>query len=221
MIIGDDVPTTVQADVPATFDVTLADDSGTVGTIAWNFGDGSPGSTGADTSHAWAAPGTYLVTMTTVDSVGLPLSQSFAVTVTPAPAAVTAAAPVAATPALTLSATQSRTRWTRAQGTVFMLALNLRADVTMTFARRGKDTPANSSRLLGTLSANVLPGGQRIAFHGLLRAGDGLAPGQYAVTITAAEAGSSAGPVTLAFTVQRPKKERQHARGLRQRDHPG
>lgn len=220
-IIAYDVPTTVQADVPATFDVTLADDAATVGTIAWNFGDGSAGSTGADTSHAWTAPGTYLVTLTTVDTLGIALSQGFAVTVTPAPAPAAVSTPADTTPALTFAATQSRKRWTRKQGTAFTLTLNRRADVTMTFAKRRTGALATSSHPLGTLSANVLPGGQRIGFHGLLGAADSLAPGRYVVTMTAGAAGTGTAPVTLDFTVQRPKREKTHARGVRQRDQSG
>jgi PKD repeat protein len=36
----------------------------------WDFGDGSPAATGVTTSHPYAAPGTYTVVLTIVDSEG-------------------------------------------------------------------------------------------------------------------------------------------------------
>ena len=51
-------------------------------TYSWNFGDGSTG-TGANPTHAYAAPGTYNVTLTVQNNVGSD-SRSLQVTVNPA-----------------------------------------------------------------------------------------------------------------------------------------
>lgn len=49
---------------------------------AWNFGDGSTGA-GSDTSHGYAAPGDYTVTLTVADDIGNTASSNFVVTVKP------------------------------------------------------------------------------------------------------------------------------------------
>lgn len=63
--------------------------SGTGGTapitFAWRFGDGT-GSTSATSSHAYAASGTYAVTLWVNDSVGMSVVKTLSVTVHPAPA---------------------------------------------------------------------------------------------------------------------------------------
>ncbi len=45
-------------------------DPGDTFTRAWDFGDGQPGTGGGAPSHAYAAPGTYTVTLTATDSNG-------------------------------------------------------------------------------------------------------------------------------------------------------
>lgn len=47
---------------------------------SWDFGDGGSAS-GASTSHAWALPGTYAVTLTATDPAGLSASASTTVTI--------------------------------------------------------------------------------------------------------------------------------------------
>jgi len=44
---------------------------GSIVEYRWNWGDGSPESTGVAPSHTYAAPGTYTVTLTILDSYGL------------------------------------------------------------------------------------------------------------------------------------------------------
>lgn len=43
---------------------------GSVASVAWNFGDGSPVSTAANPTHTYSAPGTYQATLTVTDNLG-------------------------------------------------------------------------------------------------------------------------------------------------------
>jgi PKD repeat protein len=65
------------------------DPDGTVSAWAWSFGDGGT-ATGASTSHAYAVPGSYPVTLTVTDAVGNSTTRSGTTAVTPAIPAITA-----------------------------------------------------------------------------------------------------------------------------------
>jgi PKD repeat protein len=74
-------PSPGRATHPVAFDgTTSTDPDGTIVDYAWDFGDGSIGS-GATPSHAYAAPGTYTVTLTVKDDDGATSSVSHQVTV--------------------------------------------------------------------------------------------------------------------------------------------
>jgi Tol biopolymer transport system component/PKD repeat protein len=60
-----------------------SDSDGTIASYAWSFGDGTTGS-GATVSHAYAASGTYSVTLTVTDNGGTTAPQSANVTVSQA-----------------------------------------------------------------------------------------------------------------------------------------
>jgi len=63
------VPTTGTAGVPLSFSVSPLDAWSTVGGTTWSFGDGGSAA-GTTAAHTYGAPGTYTVTVTSVDAVG-------------------------------------------------------------------------------------------------------------------------------------------------------
>lgn len=76
---------TVTPAQPVDNQTVLFDASASTGSIAeyqWSFGDGRGGS-GRTTQHAYATPGTYVVTLTLVDGFGRSQSRSQSITVTP------------------------------------------------------------------------------------------------------------------------------------------
>ncbi len=81
----------------------------TIATYAWSFGDGSS-ATGASTSHAFTAAGTYSTTLTVTDSKGLTSVASTPIVITAppiavnkAPTAVASATPLTGTAPLTVT----------------------------------------------------------------------------------------------------------------------
>ncbi|WP_374948018.1 PKD domain-containing protein [Agreia sp.] len=77
--------TNTVADLSASFDAgTSSDADGTVASYAWTFGDGTTG-TGATTSHAYTAAGTFSVVLTITDNAGATGTVTKSVTVTAPP----------------------------------------------------------------------------------------------------------------------------------------
>jgi PKD repeat protein len=107
-LIVDDPPTVqltasavVTPNLPVSFNATAASD-GPIATWSWNFGD--PGSatntaTVQNPTHTYATPGTYTVTVTATDDLGVRASATQTVTVDAPPAASFTASPTFTTPA--------------------------------------------------------------------------------------------------------------------------
>jgi PKD repeat protein len=75
------------------FDATSSSDAaGTIAAYSWSFGDGASAS-GATTSHTYAAPGSYPVTLTVTNNHGQTAATSTVVTVNAPPTAAFAIAP--------------------------------------------------------------------------------------------------------------------------------
>lgn len=111
--------TAVPTDLSVAFDASTSTDAdGTIASYAWDFGDGSPASTGVTATHAYAAGGTYQVKLTVTDDRGATSSKTSAVTVAAAPSSNTP--PVAAfTQTVTdLSVAFDATSSTDADGTI-------------------------------------------------------------------------------------------------------
>jgi PKD repeat protein len=78
--------TNTAADLTASFDATTSSDAdGSVSSYAWAFGDGTTG-TGATTTHAYAAAGTFSVVLTVTDNGGVTGTVTKSVTVSAPPA---------------------------------------------------------------------------------------------------------------------------------------
>ncbi len=88
-VLADAPPTARFTSTPASpghgqtvvFDGTTSTDDGTITIYSWDFGDGAKG-TGATASHPYALVGSYLVTLTVTDNVGLTDTISHTIIVT-------------------------------------------------------------------------------------------------------------------------------------------
>lgn len=82
-------PNAAAAGTAVSFDASASSDpDGTIATYSWNFGDRTTtGTAAATTSHTYAAPGTYSVTLTVTDNGGKTGSISHPVTVAAPPTA--------------------------------------------------------------------------------------------------------------------------------------
>jgi PKD domain len=200
------VPTQAGVQTPVTMSATAVDLQSTAA-VSWDFGDGSQGD-GNVVSHAYGAPGVYLVTVTATDASGNSASQSRAVAVA-APDTSDHTAPVISKLSSSHrrfrvaanSAAQIARKHKRAPaGTVFALRVSERSTLVLSFSghagrRHALVTPPP---LVRTARG---PGSVALAFSGRI-AGVMLAPGSYRMSVVAIDpAGNRSRPATVAFTV--------------------
>jgi hypothetical protein len=231
-LAGASIPEHAVAGVPVLFSASPLDAFSALEPSSWGFGDGGAAS-GSSVSHAYAAPGTYTVTLKSSDVLGNAASVTGTVSVaapppSPPPGGAGAGAPVLS------GVGQSHAKWrggTRAAsfartakvpvGTTFRLALNEATGVSFTFKRvlAGRkvgrrcvaQTVKNRHRrsCTRTISAGALtfaghPGANALTFQGKLSAGKRLVPGRYTVTILATNSrGQRSAGSTLGFTIVR------------------
>ncbi len=155
-------------------------------TFTWNFGDGTT-ATGAQVSHAFAAPGTYSVTLTVTEPAGAKATSSVSVMVTAPPAIATP--PKATPPKLSkviVSASLAR------------LTLSEAATLKLTLARKvGKKWKA----LSGSLRLKARKGKNTFKLKG--KPFEHLRKGRYRVAIVATDkAGHQAKVVYATFNVR-------------------
>lgn len=78
-------PLTVNFDSSGSYDP-----DGTIASYLWNFGDGTPASTTASTSHVYSNSGTFTAVLTVTDNRGATASKQLTITVSPDPTAINA-----------------------------------------------------------------------------------------------------------------------------------
>jgi hypothetical protein len=80
---GMSIPRTGQMARPLTFAVSPLAVTTALGQTSWSFGDGSQPTVGTSVTHAFTAPGSYRVTVTTADVLGNTTTASNTVVITP------------------------------------------------------------------------------------------------------------------------------------------
>ncbi len=187
---GESVPAAGVVGVPVSFSVSPFDLWSAIASTTWSFGDGGSAA-GASVSHTYANPGSYVVGLSSADTLANATSATAGIVIAPGPPPPA----TAGAPALT-SVSQSHRRWregfrhaTIARrrthrppiGTSFAFTVNRPVRVTFSFTQRVR----RRTLTRGTLSYSVRSGRRRLAFQG--RLGRGRLPlGAYALAITAA-----------------------------------
>lgn len=225
------IPATGTVGQSLAFSVSPFDVWSALGATSWSFGDGTS-QMGTSVTHAYGAPGTYSVNVTSLDALGNATSTSGAISITAPAAAPKVLAPVA--PRITgARLSHSRFRVSKRataisaktkvpQGTSFHFTLSEGAKLQIAFERSaaglrsGKRCVAPSTKLrrrhakhctrtltIGTLTrAREQQGVNSLGFSG--RIGKrALAHGAYRAVLTASANGLRSVPVALTLTVVR------------------
>jgi methionine-rich copper-binding protein CopC len=208
---------------PLSFSVSPADTWSSVSSTTWNFGDGT-GAGGNAVDHAYGAPGSYTVSVTSTDSVGNSSTDSRVVNVTasgvPGPVAPTVSDAKQTNKTWRMGSKLPTTARKKAPlGTTFKFKLSAPAQVTLDFTqqvsgrkvkrkcvkptRRNRRSPkCKRTRSAGVLSVNGKQGANSVAFQGRLTKRKKLKPGKYTLVITATSSdGLASKPVKLKFKI--------------------
>ena len=195
---------TTGASLPFTADV--ADPDGDPVQVKWDFGDGASGS-GSATSHAYAAPGTYQVTVTAIDSVGLSATRQVTLSVSAgagaggtagaAGAAVDKTAPVLGSVRLSSkSAALSRVRKLR-------LRFKVSEAATLKIVAKRR-IGGRTVRVRGAIVRKVKPGAGSLSLARGLRRLKLLRPGKVVLTVRAIDsAGNRSAARAVRLTLHR------------------
>jgi hypothetical protein len=224
------VPSSGSAGQSLPFSVSPLDVWSAVASTSWSFGDGTS-AIGSSVVHAYSAPGSYNVTLTSADLLGNASSTSGSVAISSSPPPLPASKP--GPPRLSsVSISNRRFRVARSptavlarkapRGTSFRFTLSAAAKVQITITRsatglrRGRICVAPTRRLrrvharrctrtviVGVLTRISEPRGpDRIAFSGRIGR-RALNPGKYRALLSASNATGRSSTVALAFTVVR------------------
>jgi hypothetical protein len=216
------VPAAPVAGAAGGYTIAATDRWSGVGSIAWDFGDGTPAVTGPGPLHAYAAPGTYTITVTATDTAGNPRTATRQVAVAAAPPGGGAdAAPALAGARLSparIARPRSRSRTTKATGLSFRLSKAATVTATFTRAVRGwrsrsrcvaerprTRTPRRCTRTVtaATLRLAGVAGDNRARLTARVGSRT-LTPGTYRLTLVARDAaGRSSAPARLTLVVVR------------------
>jgi PKD domain len=195
-------------------------DPGETVTYAWSFDDGAT-ATSAVVSHAFATPGSHVVTLKVTDPTGLTGTAHATVTV-PSPAPIiTGLSQSAATWREGRAQAQFARKHRPPIGTTFRFALNVPASVRFRFieslggrkvgrkcvakthANRHRPTCSRTA-VGGTLRFEAQAGAHTLRFDGRLTARSRLAPGNYTMVVSATDSsGRTSPPRSIQFKIAR------------------
>lgn len=100
ILLSAGVPTTATVGQPVAFSAAFVDLWSALGAgqPTWNFGDGTPGASGASVTHTFSAPGHYTIMLSSADTLGNMASSTYTI-------AIAAAQPVVSPPPSTAKVT--------------------------------------------------------------------------------------------------------------------
>lgn len=213
------IPAAGTAGQPVSLSVSPLDVWSIGGETSWSFGDGTSAN-GTSVTHTYATPGTYEVTVRSVDTLGNVTSTTSKITVAraapPVPSSPDPTSPPPPEPPTISDAQQSSSTWRENGkapiGTTFSMMLNERATLSFKFLHYVNAGTTNQSctfitkRVCRRAPAGVLlfparSGLNRIRFHGRIRSSKILKPGRYELIATATNPAGTSAPKAFSFRI--------------------